>query len=126
MEATSNVEGLKEIKRGALLSFVLILMFVGNLIFALLNFTDPKLVHLSNEMPVFLTYVYALISVLAVISAVLIWNWKKIGVYLVFIFTIISVVAKLYSGLSLYAVVAGLIAPAFLLFLVKNRWAKFN
>jgi len=113
--------------RGFWLSAFLILMLLANAATAFTYFSNPTLiVDLYPKVTTSFVYSLGLMAVINFLFAVLIWCWKKIGVYGFYLNALIAVGINIYLGVNIGTVLFALVGPALLYFLTRSRWASFT
>lgn len=101
-------------------------MIIANAGIALVYFLNPGPV--TQQYPRLSQGLLLLLGVgglLNIVLAILVWQWRRMGVYgyaamALFVFPI-----NLYAGLPVAQAIIGLLGPLVLAFLVKPRWARF-
>ncbi len=112
---------IKKRERGGCLSAWLILIIAGNIVMAFINLINATRV-------ADIGWIFALQSFLSVINVVFataIWNWKKWGVYGLFFIIVMGFVLNLIWGTTL-TTLAALIPAILLTLLIQPLWKEFE
>ena len=115
--------------RGGLLTFAIILIIISNLILA-------AAVHslkgtLAADAPAFLIWLTWISALGSVLGGVLMWFWKKLGLYLYIITTIaivlLTFIIFVQAGAVTWGMIMGGLLPMIIvLYIVKPHWRHFD
>ena len=117
----------EELTRGGCLTAFLIFMIIANSATTALYLLSPGIVNvISPDASMAWSYILGTGGVLNVVFALLVWNWKKVGVYAFLVMAILVFGINIYLGVPVVNSILGLLGPIILIFLVKPKWRKFN
>ena len=116
-------------KRGGLLTFAIILIIIANLILAAAIHSMKGM--LAPDAPIFLIWLTWISALGSVLGGVLMWFWKKIGLYLYIITTLAIVIFSFIifadAGVSVWGMIIGGLLPLFIvLYIVKPHMRQFE
>ena len=121
----SEVEVVKT--RGFWLSAFLILMFIANPVTAFTYFSSSDvIIQAYPKITITMIYFLGSMTVVNVVLAIGVWNWKKWGVYGFYIVAAIALCINLYIGVGIAGSLSGLIGAVIMYFATKNRWEYFS
>lgn len=119
-------------ERGGCLTTLLVVIVVGNCLVAIWNLViyatlAQFLPYMPDtpDLPRGQLYLLGVVCMANVVSAVLIWNWRRIGFWGIIAAAIVSLAINLSNHLGAEAFVS-LLAPAILALLVRPRWTHFK
>lgn len=113
-------------RRGFFLSAFLVLMMVSNALAAFALSVNGEAI--TSELPKLSSRLVGLLSVVSganVVLALLVWNWRKVGVYGFFVSATLAFAVNLYAEVPAASIIGGLIGPLLLSALVAPKWARF-
>ena len=116
-----------DITRGGCLTTFLVVLIVVNALVALPYFLYPGAI--AHRFPRFTHGLLLLMgagAVLNIILALLVWNWRRVGVYGFVAVSLVVFAVNLYVGVPILQAVLGLLGIVILAFLVRPRWARFT
>lgn len=70
--------------------------------------------------------VLGFLSLVNIVFAIGIWNWKKWGIYGVYIVALIAFVINISLGVSVVRSLFGLALPVVLFFLIRPLWEHYS
>lgn len=120
-------EGDPKPARGGCLTALLIAMLVANAATAIAYFADP--VAVTQSAPNFSEEIGLLLGVCAVLNAlfaVLVFQWRRIGLYGIAVTASVAFAVNLHLGLPIEVSLIGLAGPVMLGALVLPHWAQFR
>jgi len=113
-------------KRGALLKTWLALMFIANIIAAIIFFFFSAYVLESYpNAPTWLPYLHGILSIANLVFIILLFKWKKWAFYAISAVSIIIVAANLFVGLGISSLL-GLLMPIILYLVMRPKWDLFS
>ena len=113
--------------RGFWLSAYIVLAVLSNILGAYIYFSNPDAP--ANAYPkatVGFSYLLGFLCICNVLFAVLIWFWKKAGVYGFYLIVAIALVVNLYLGVGLLGSIPGLVGGLIVYITTKKRWEHFE
>ncbi|MCF7790389.1 MAG: hypothetical protein K9L78_00975 [Victivallales bacterium] len=119
-------------RRHGLLSFLLFCIIIGNFLNSLLYFHWEKVRSLFFEnfilqIPVEILYVSMALTLLISFSALLIWFWKKIGLYLYLILITVFILLNLfYINFAVFFMAPSIISTILVFYLCRKQWDNFD
>ena len=116
-------------RRGGLLTFAIILIIIANLILAAAIHSMKGM--LAPDAPTFLIWLTWISALGSVLGGVLMWFWKKLGLYLYIITTIAIAVLTFIiyadAGVSVWGMIMGGLLPMIIvLYIVKPHLNQFD
>jgi len=127
MESSEVNEPMKTKNRGFWFSAFLILMLTANLVTGIAYLGNPDAI--TQLIPAMTNTIVTLMGIVAIINfvlAILIWNWKKIGIYGIYVSMALAFCMNIYIGLGFFGSLMGLIGGVIIYFATKNRWEHFS
>lgn len=116
-----------EKKRGFWLTAFLILMLIANPISALTYFTAPQLIRAAYpDATTGLISLLGLLCLVNVLLAVLIFAWKKAGVYGFYAVTVLALILNVFIGAGILGMIGGLLGAAVIYATTQKRWMHFS
>lgn len=116
-----------EKKRGFWLTAFLILMLIANPISALTYFTSPQLIRVAYpDATTGLIYLLGFLCLVNVLLAVLIFAWKKAGVYGFYSIAVLALFLNVYIGAGILGMIGGLLGVAVIYATTQKRWMHFS
>lgn len=122
---TDTISGKTGRKRGGCLTAWLALAIIGNALLGLISFVSASSLDLAYQNNAVLLFVSGLLSLLSVVFAIAIYQWKKYGVYGYGACICLAAIISLAYG-SATAFFQALIPLGFLIFLVRPLWDQFD
>ncbi|HHB91120.1 MAG TPA: hypothetical protein ENK60_07405 [Anaerolineae bacterium] len=115
--------------RGGLLTFAIILIIISNLILAAAIHSMKGM--WAPDAPLFLIWLTWLAALVSVLGGVLMWFWKKLGVYLYIAATIaitvlVFVLYAAAGGAAWGLIFGGLLPMIIVLYIIKPHWRWFT
>lgn len=112
--------------RGGCLSAFLALMILVNAFTALLYLGGPRLVsHPFPGAPHRVLLLLGLGALLNILFAILVWQWRRVGVYGFVAIALLVFPLNLHAGVPVFEAAFGLLGPVLLVGAVWTRWARF-
>ncbi len=116
-----------KIERGGCLTVYLVFMVFANAVTAATYIAMPGAIQIvSPEASQYWSYALSAGALLNTAFAILVWYWKKIGIFGFMSVAILAFVINVYIGLPMVSAVMGLVGPFLLVLLVKSKWPKFS
>ncbi len=119
--------GAQNIERGGCLTVFLVLMMIANPIIGVLYLASGDT--FKRALPGAPDWALPALGILALVNfgcAIGMWMWKKWGVFGSLVVAAIGFVMNLIIGVNPMQAFMGLGGPIILIFLVKERWARFT
>lgn len=127
VEMTGKKSETTEKKRGAWLTFWLILMLILNFFVALSYLLFNKLMVLMYpKVSLGVWYVYGFAALANVVFVIFLFLWKKWPFYAFCGITLLAFIMNLAIGLGILSAILGLLGPIILYLSMKSRWKLFK
>jgi len=115
--------------RGGLLTFAIILIILANLLLAAAIHSLKGT--LAPDAPAFLIWLTWISALASVLGGVLMWFWKKLGLYIYIVATIAIVIFTFIiyaaAGVPVWGMIMGGLLPLIIvLYIVKPHWHQFD
>jgi len=120
-------EELAPTTRGGCLATFLVLMIVTNALTAVVYLARPEAI--QQETPGISEGMLTLLAVAALTNiglALMVWSWKRVGVYGFFAVALLAFGVNVLAGIPLHMALVGFGGPILLAFLVRARWHLFS
>ena len=118
-----------EIKRGFWLTTILVLLFIFNAITAaslIFLMLAPDAFSASAQTITPLSrYLFAFAALTNIVMVIMVWFWKKIGVYGIAAVSLFYSVADIVNGHPVLSSMVILLGPLIVILLVRNKWDRF-
>jgi len=117
----------RQVTRGGWLTAFLIMMVIVNTLSAGSYFFRSDLLRqLNPALTEGTTLILGAGSLLNILFALLVWKWRKAGIYGFFIVAAIAVVVNFKIGMPLHLTSMGVAGPVILFLLALPRWSNFS
>ena len=121
-----DVDAKSNINRGGCLTSLLVFMIIANAASALIYLLNPGPV--IQQYPrlaqgFLLLFIVALL--LNIVLAILVWKWRRVGVYGCIAIALIVFPINLYVGIPVLKALTGFLGPLILGVLVRPKWGRF-
>lgn len=115
-----------EPQRGGCLTAFLLVMIIANALTALFHLSFPSFV--SRHYPGMgrgLVLLLGLGGLLNIVFAILVWQWRRAGVYGLAAIAVLVFPLNLHIGIPVLPAAFGLLGPLILVVLVWPKWTRF-
>lgn len=116
----------QEEKRGGCLTTFLVLMIIFNSLTTIFYLVaNENTLKLPQNVPSWTIYLFSIFGILNTVFAILVWKWKKIGVYGFILSALVIFGINMSNGVGFTSFI-GLLGPAILVLLVKPVWQHLD
>lgn len=115
--------------RGGCLTSLLVVIAIGSAWMIPTLFTASPSASVASRYPrltVGLVRAYGVVGLLNIVLVVLVWRWRRVGVYGFATLSLAILAVNLYIGASWTEAVSGLTGPLMLVLLARQRWSQFR
>jgi hypothetical protein len=123
-QSTESVPNKKN--EGCLSGYHIAIVFANFLSTFLYLFGSTALISDIPKVPVIVLYLLGALSLAVMAFSIVIWQWKKWGVYGLFISTLMVLVLNIYYEVALPIILTGVLVLAILVLLVFPLWHRFK
>lgn len=114
-------------KRGGCLVAFIGFMIVANAVVALVYFTATGTI--AGQFPRLTEGLVRVLGVAALVNilwAILVWRWRRIGVYGLIVMSALAFAVNVYVGVPVLQAIVGFLGPVILVLLVRKKWSLFR